>query len=78
MYSFEEIGRYHVQGRGTAITVKNPHLPELWDPSMLMSEGVVQIGEEEYVVKGIETFAIFRSEDHPYRHDFSILIQDIS
>lgn len=73
MYRFEELGRFNIPGRGTVVTVKNLRYPELYDPSTLFGEEV-QIGDQTFRVRGIETFSIHRSKENPYRLNFGILI----
>ena len=74
MYQLEETGRFEIEGRGTVITVKNPHLPELYDPHLLFLEDSIQIGDEVFHIRGIETFGGSRSKESPYVHDFGILV----
>lgn len=73
MYEFHELDRFQIKGRGVSICVENPHDPELWDPGILVGKEVL-IDGVVHVCRGVETFAIFRSETSPYTYDFAMLI----
>lgn len=73
MYKLEELDRFKIPGRGTVIVVDNPRLPELYDPCSLFDQDV-QIGNEIFHVRGVESFAIPRSESNPYTRNFGLLV----
>jgi hypothetical protein len=48
---------------------------DVHDPVQLMGQ-VVRIDGHDHLVKGVETFAITRDDEHPYQLPFSILAED--
>lgn len=74
-FEFEELDRFEIKGRGTAIVVKNPRHPVLYDPVDLNGKEI-NISGKLYRVRAVETFAIIRSLQHPYTRDFSVLVYD--
>jgi hypothetical protein len=64
---------FEITGRGRVYTMGAEQIPEgMWDPCAI--EGDVLIDGVEHRVLGVETFAICRSPDWPYRKSFGLLV----
>lgn len=76
MHSFTSDEFYEVTGRGRCAAIDKSQIPEgMWDVCDLRGQRVL-INGEEFLCRGVETFAICRSERAPYRLNFSILMGD--
>lgn len=76
MREFTSEGTFDIKGRGQAFAISAEQMPDdLWDPNYMYGEQV-SIDGHTYTVKGVETFAIARSPEHPYRLGFSLLVKE--
>lgn len=74
MRIFYSTDHVRVKGRGMVFTFEKDQCPEdLWDLNDLRGERV-RIDGVPFEVRGVETFAIHRSPDHPYRLGFGLLV----
>ncbi len=71
MREYHELDRFFITGRGLAISVKNPGG---YKDGELLGTNVL-IDGEEYLVRGVGTFAIVRP--YPDNLDFSLLVEKI-
>lgn len=75
MYKFTTDHWYRLRGRGFACRISETLPDDLYDPNQLYNQ-LVEINGEDFIVKGAESFAVPRTEDHPYSHKFSLLVEE--
>lgn len=64
---------YEIKGRGKVAVIDQ--MPEdEYDPNNFEGQTVL-IDGKQYTVAGVESFAIGRSREHPYRLGFGLLVQ---
>lgn len=75
-YEFKADDWVEISGRGSeALFNDASQLPdEIWDPGQLVGQDVV-IDGKGWRVTGAETFSMSRSQDHPYRFGFGLLVR---
>lgn len=74
-HSFTSEDSVFIKDRGWVYNFGPEQIPEgMWDPCAL--EGIVEIDGHEHRVLGVETFAIARSPERPYRFNFGLLVRE--
>lgn len=77
MLSFHAENWFESRRGRCAVIPKMPeeYLRHYWNPTHLTNQQV-EIDGKVYEIAGVETFAIMRSKDYPYRQAFSLLVKE--
>lgn len=77
MRRFTSIDTFEIKNRGKCWVIPREQMPDdLYDPCQMKGEKVM-IDDGLYEVLGVETFAIGRSPENPYRLGFSLLARPV-
>jgi hypothetical protein len=71
MRTFLRKSTYYVPGKGVCIATTMP--PDLWEPGHLIGEDCL-IDGTQYRIHGVESYAIGRTPESPYRYGIGLLV----